>query len=146
MTNAIEALINEVRLCYQSLVQVGDQLHAGTGISMGMRAVLEYLDREGSTTVPDIARARRVSRQRVQALVNPLADRQLVAAVTNPASRRSPLISLTDAGRNLIREMRVRERRTLDLGVSDQRLRAAERTLRQLRLALEARQDQQPPG
>ena len=38
---------------------------------MAQRAVLEYLLINGPATVPAIARARRVTRQHMQALVNP---------------------------------------------------------------------------
>lgn len=139
MANAAEALIDEVRLFYHSIVQIGEALHAESGISMGMRGVLEYLDREGPATVPDIARARRVTRQRIQTLVNALARRRLVRSVPNPASRRSPLIEVSDTGTALIRAMRERESRALQLGIGARRLRDAEATLRELREALEAR-------
>ncbi|HEX7038327.1 MAG TPA: MarR family transcriptional regulator [Pseudomonadales bacterium] len=137
MANEVEALIEEARLFYQSIVQIGESLHAGSGISMGMRGVLEYLDREGDATVPAMARARRVSRQRIQTLVNALATRRLVRSVPNPASRRSPLIAITRSGTALIRRMRERERRALQVGIAPRRLREAEATLRRLREALE---------
>ena len=100
----VEQLINEVRLLYQSLVQFGDAIHAGSNVSMGMRAVMEYLDRNGDATVPQVARARRVSRQRIQTLVNPLLERGLVESISNPASKRSPLITLTKTGAKTILE------------------------------------------
>lgn len=138
MTSPAEALIDEVRLFYQSIVQIGERLHAGSGISMGMRGVLEYLEREGDTTVPDIARARRVSRQRIQTLVNALAERRLVRAVPNPATRRSPLITLTRSGAGLIRRMREREGGALQVDIGARELREAAATLRRLREALES--------
>ena len=57
MSKPTEQLFNEVRLLYQSLVQVSEQIHKGSNISLGMRAVLEYLDRNGNATVPHMARA-----------------------------------------------------------------------------------------
>jgi DNA-binding MarR family transcriptional regulator len=137
MHTPIEALINEVRLLYQSLVQIGDELHAGSNISMGMRAVLEYLERNGDATVPHIARSRRVTRQRIQALVNDLAQQRLVAAVTNPASKRSPLITLTKVGATTILEMRKREAHAMHIDISERRLRDATQTLASVRTALE---------
>lgn len=139
MTKPLESLINEVRLFYQSLVQIGDELHADLDISMGMRAVLEYLDRNGDTTVPDIARDRRVTRQRIQTLVNALLERGLVTTRDNPASRRSPLVTLTTAGAETIRAMRRREGDALNVDMADRRIRSAEATLRMLREALERR-------
>lgn len=135
----LESLINEIRLSYQSLVQVGDELHAGLNLSMGMRAVLEYLDRHGDTTVPDMARERRVTRQRIQTLVNALLERGMVTTRDNPASRRSPLISLTDDGAETIHAMRRREGEALAVDMPERRIREAETTLRLLRQALENR-------
>jgi DNA-binding MarR family transcriptional regulator len=137
MPAPIEQVINEVRLLYQSLIQVGDEIHKGSNMSMGMRAVLEYLDREGNATVPQIARARRVTRQRIQTLVNSLLKVTLVENVSNPASKRSPLISLTDAGARTILDMRRRESREMKVPLSGKKLLDAANTLAQLRLALE---------
>jgi DNA-binding MarR family transcriptional regulator len=133
----VEQLINEVRLLYQSMVQFGDAIHAGSNISMGMRAVLEYLDRNGDATVPQVARARRVSRQRIQTLVNPLLERGLVESISNPASKRSPLITLTRTGAKTILEMRRREAQEMRVAVSETRILQAARTLSELRRGLE---------
>jgi len=141
MGTPIEQLINEVRLLYQSLVQIGDEVHAGSNISMGMRAVLEYLDRNGDATVPHIARARRVTRQRIQALVNALMTQDLVEAIDNPASKRSPLITLTQTGATTILDMRKREAREMPVDLSDIRLLGAAETLDQVRAALERNRD-----
>jgi len=142
VADPIEQLINEVRLLYQSLVQIGDELHAGTNLSMGMRAVLEYLERDGKATVPTIARDRRVTRQRIQTLVNALIERGLVLTVDNPASKRSPLVELSAAGAKTIRDMRRKEGRELRVDVSAQRVRDATATLAAIREALEsARRD-----
>jgi DNA-binding MarR family transcriptional regulator len=138
MSSPVEQLINEVRLLYQSLVQFGDAIHAGSNISMGMRAVLEYLDRNGDATVPGMARARRVSRQRIQTLVNPLLKTGLVESVSNPASKRSPLITLTKTGAKTILEMRRREGREMHLDMSDEQILQAAQTLSELRHGLEA--------
>jgi len=137
VSTGIEELINEVRLCYQSLVQIGDSIHAGSNVSMGMRAVLEYLDRNGDATVPDMARARRVTRQRIQSLVNSLADAGYVTTSANPASRRSPLITLTTAGQGKILGMRRLEGRHMRVGLSAKRIAEATATLAELRTSLE---------
>jgi DNA-binding MarR family transcriptional regulator len=133
----VEQLINEVRLLYQSLVQIGEAIHADSKISMGMRAVLEYLDRNGDATVPHIARARRVTRQRIQTLVNPLLGMELAESISNPASKRSPLIRLTKTGAQTILEMRRREGREMQVAVSETRILQASQTLAELRSALE---------
>ncbi|MGD8418779.1 MAG: MarR family winged helix-turn-helix transcriptional regulator [Pseudomonadales bacterium] len=137
----LESLLNEVRLLYQSMVQLGEEIHEDTRISMGMRAVLEYLAREGDATVPQMARARRVTRQRIQSLVDNLLAMSLVARRDNPESRRSPLVMLTPAGRRTIRQMRRREGRFIRTAVSDRRLAGAVSVLREVRDSLEKEPD-----
>lgn len=137
MARPSEQLINEIRLLYQSLVLVGDEIHAGSNISMGMRAVLEYLDRNGDATVPHIARSRRVTRQRIQTLVNALRQMELVSIIDNPASKRSPLIRLSKHGKKTILEMRKREGKEMQIDISEQKILDATDTLRQVRNAIE---------
>lgn len=134
----LEELLNEVRLLYQSMVQLGEEVHADSRISMGMRAVLEYLTREGDATVPHMARARRVTRQRMQTLVNALLDLSLVEKRENPESRRSYLITPTAAGRETMRQMRRREGRIFRTQVTAERLNAAVEVLRDVRRSLES--------
>jgi DNA-binding MarR family transcriptional regulator len=76
-----------------------------------MRAVLEFLARNGPTAVPGIARSRHVTRQHVQALVNDLLEVRLVSLEDNPAHQRSALVRLTPNGQNVIERMKRRERR-----------------------------------
>jgi DNA-binding MarR family transcriptional regulator len=104
-------LLDEVRLLMHRIEKLVVDLHADLAVSTPERAVLEYLHRRGPATVPDIARARGVSRQHIQTIVNGLLDHTRVEAVRNPAHRRSPLIVPTDDGRRLIEEMLEREQR-----------------------------------
>jgi DNA-binding MarR family transcriptional regulator len=92
----LEELIDEVRLLWNTLVQRGERLHAGESITMGQRAVLEFLLRNGPTTVPNVARSRRVSRQHIQALVDPLLERGLVQPLST-RHKRSVLLRLSPA-------------------------------------------------
>ena len=140
MSRSTEQLFNEVRLLYQSLVQIGEEIHEGSNISMGMRAVLEYLDRNGAATVPHMARARRVTRQRIQTLVNSLLEVYQVKSISNPASKRSPLITLSKTGKRTIRDMRRLEGKNISVTISDGNLVQATRVLTQLRLELEGGQ------
>ena len=65
---------------------------AGT---LGLRRSLKT---DGPSTVPQIARARPVARQRIQKLANELAEAGLIEFVDNPAHRRSKLLRLTADG------------------------------------------------
>jgi DNA-binding MarR family transcriptional regulator len=136
----LERVVDEVRLLWNALVRAGEDLHAREGLTMGMRAILEFLQRHGPGTVPNVARRRGVTRQHVQALVNPLLERRLVRARDNPAHRRSPLIELTAAGRRTIERMRRREAavfRQVAPGLAAAELRRTAGTLAALRAALE---------
>lgn len=86
------------------------------------------------------ARRRRVSRQHIQALVNPLVDAGMVEAVPNPAHKRSPLMRLTRQGDKTIARMKERETRfarRAELDANASELTRAARTLRELRRALD---------
>jgi DNA-binding MarR family transcriptional regulator len=133
----LEELLNEVRLLYQSMMQIGEGIHADSRISMGMRAVLEYLSREGDATVPQMARARRVTRQRMQTLVNALLDLDLVSRRDNPESRRSHLIAVTEKGRETIDDMRRREGEFFPSTIADAEIRRTVKVLREVRDSME---------
>ncbi len=77
-------LFEETRLLFHALKQWGETLHDGSGLSAPMRGVLELLLRGSSMTVPDMARARGVSRQHVQQQVDALLGRDLVLRGANP--------------------------------------------------------------
>jgi len=139
MTSEIANLLNEVRLCYHRIVQVGEQLHADEPVTLGMRGVLEFLLKNGPATVPEIARSRSVTRQHIQILVNGLLEQDLVVLEDNPLHKRSSFVTLTKAGERVIRRMRKREGqlyRSIEFGVRRSELKAAARTLERVRGAL----------
>ena len=139
MSRPIDELINETRVFYQSLIQLTENLHGDSAISLGMRAVLEFLLLNGDETVPNMARKRRVTRQRIQALTNQLSELELVKTVPNPATRRSPLITLTAKGKKMIATMRQKETQLVDtVSVSDSKLRAAKKVLEEVRHSMES--------
>lgn len=130
-----------MRLLFNVLVAKGEQIHAGRDITMAQRAVLEFLDKNGPATVPYIARQRRVSRQHIQILVNPLLTTGAVEKIDNPAHKRSTLIGLTVSGARLISEMRDKERKVLEstgLTVSEQEIRQATSVLQFVRHSIES--------
>jgi len=136
-----ELLTREVRLTFHALRAAAEALHQDPdGLTAGHRGVLESLELGVAQTVPALARARPVSRQHIQILVNRLLDLELVEAQENPASRRSPLIGLTAEGRRRFRGMVKRERAALSrstLTLPPARLHEAAEILRKLRRALQ---------
>lgn len=140
MDESFDELFHEVRLLYNVLVRTGEQLHDDSDMTLPRRAVLEHLLRVGPATVPAIARARHVSRQHIQAVVNPLLQEGLVERVDNPAHRRSKLIRLTAAGWKVIDDIRRHEAhhiRQAGISLSGEDVRQAAGALRQVRKALE---------
>lgn len=138
----LDELVDETRLLWNLLVQIGERLHAGEEVTLGMRAILEHLGREGPSTVPGIARSRGVSRQHVQVLVNAVVGRGLVAERANPAHQRSPLLHLTPAGTRTLERMKRREEKAVAesaLDVPEAELARAARTLRRVREGLGGR-------
>jgi DNA-binding MarR family transcriptional regulator len=132
-------LIDEVRLFRNRLVELATELNRDAGVTPPERAVLEYLHRSGADTVPGIARARLVTRQHIQTIVNDLQARQLVEPVPNPAHRRSPLIALRAEGADAIEGVLAGEGRYLAehlAGVDENAVREAARTLADLRRRL----------
>jgi DNA-binding MarR family transcriptional regulator len=114
MLGSLIHLFDEVRLLDHRLIQVAELLHSTIEVSIPGRAVLEFLERSGPAAVPDIARARYVTRQHIQTTVDVLADRGLVQSKPNRAHRRSPLFALTNAGASTISSMHERERQLLE--------------------------------
>ena len=139
--SGVEELLDETRLLFHRLVEAGEKLHRDEPVTIGMRGVLEYLVRNGAATVPDIARARFVTRQHIQTLVNALLEQGLVVLEDNPLHKRSPLATLTEEGGRVIRRIRKREAKvfqTIDADISNKDLNTTIKTLRYVRDALPA--------
>ena len=95
----------------------------GTNLTVRMRAVLEILHRHGGQTVPDIAAKLDIKRQYVQIMCNETLASGFVEQRANPRHKRSPILTLTDKGRNLIEEIISKEMqliREIGANLSDQ--------------------------
>lgn len=137
---ALETLFNETVALFLVLRAALERLHGQGSLTAVRRSLLRDLDRLGPQTVPQLARARLVSRQDVQPIVNALVREGLVEFVANPAHRRSPLVRLTAQGKDLLEAMRRREREIaaqLELPGSAQEIERATEVLRAARQALE---------
>ena len=105
----LNAVIRDVRLCFNLLRTRADEMHKDLGVNASMRAVMESLAGGNERTVPDIARSRGVSRQHIQVIVNALTKANLVAVRDNPEDRRTFLVFLSDQGREVFGEIQRRE-------------------------------------
>jgi DNA-binding MarR family transcriptional regulator len=136
-----DSMINETVSLFHRLRVVADQIHHRGEMTGALRSILRGLDKLGEQTVPQMARARAVSRQHVQALVNQLVGERLVEFIANPAHKRSPLARLTPLGKKTVDAMNRDEARLLDkaaLDVTDKDLRQAAETLRTVRAYFES--------
>jgi len=134
-------MITETVSLFHRLRVVADQIHHRGEMTGALRSILRGLDKLGEQTVPQMARARAVSRQHVQALVNQLVVERLVEFVANPAHKRSPLARLTPLGKKTVDAMNRNEAGLLskaDLDVTDKDLRQAAETLRTVRAYFES--------
>jgi DNA-binding MarR family transcriptional regulator len=132
-------LIDETVLLFRRLRAVASELYGQGELSGGRRNLLRELEQAGPQTVPQMARARSVTRQHVQALVNPLAEQGYVEFVDNPAHKRSRLVRLTVAGGRYVAEMKRREAELLsqlETGVAARDTRAAAAVVRAVREAM----------
>jgi DNA-binding MarR family transcriptional regulator len=79
-------------------IEAATQAIAGFAQAGGEWGVLRELQRDGPRSVPEMARARPISRQHCQTIVNQLKAQGLVEPIDNPRHKRSPLLRITSAG------------------------------------------------
>jgi DNA-binding MarR family transcriptional regulator len=82
------------------------QATAGFATAGGEWGVLRTLVKEGEQTVPEMARARPVSRQHCQTICNALEAQGLVEFVDNPKHKKSKLVRATKKGRARFESLR----------------------------------------
>ena len=135
-TSDLDRLLGETAALFHRLRFVAEELHHDGEHTAGRRSLLRDLDQRGPQTVPQMARARPVSRQYIQGLVSRLERDGFVELIENPAHKRSRLVRLTRAGRRYVDAMLRREARALQrvrLPATRAELRVAADTLRRVR-------------
>ncbi|WP_412049709.1 MarR family winged helix-turn-helix transcriptional regulator [Hoeflea sp. Naph1] len=117
-TAELSRLFFEIRRGSNALAALGDRLHADLKVTSAMRALMEHLSINGEGTVPDVARAKNVTRQHIQQISNALVKLGLLEFVANPRHKRSPFVALTPKGEEVFAEIRTREAAVLsDLAI-----------------------------
>jgi DNA-binding MarR family transcriptional regulator len=86
-------------------IEATTQAIAGFAHAGGEWGVLRSLIEGGPQTVPDMARARPISRQHCQTIVNGLEAHGLVEFIANPRHQRSQLVRVTREGRAWFKDM-----------------------------------------
>ena len=95
---AIAELMLDVAQCFFGIRALGQKSGHITNWGGGAFGFLRSLALFGPLTVPQIARMRPTSRQRMQRLADELAEEGLVDFIDNPQHRRSKLVRLTSKG------------------------------------------------
>lgn len=132
----LRALVDECIVLADRLVWVAEHLHGEEGHGAARRGILRGLARYGAQTVPELARARSVTRQNVQPVIDALLESGHVEAVPNPRHRRSPRFAVTPRGLALATRMDRNDARALAAvapGLSRADVATAARTLRAVR-------------
>jgi DNA-binding MarR family transcriptional regulator len=104
----IAELMLEVAQCFFRIRALGQKTGLITSWGGGAFGFLRSLALLGPLTVPQIARMRPTSRQRMQRLADELAAEGLVKFIDNPKHRRSKLVQLTPKGDARYRQLDAR--------------------------------------
>jgi DNA-binding MarR family transcriptional regulator len=141
---AIAELMLEVAQCFFRIRALGQKTGLITTWGGGAFGFLRSLAVLGPLTVPQIARMRPTSRQRMQRLADELAAEGLVSFIDNPKHRRSKRVQLTARGAARYREMDARLlaiASTMGAALSEADIRAATEVVRQLSADVKARSE-----
>ncbi|WP_433926220.1 MarR family winged helix-turn-helix transcriptional regulator [Sorangium cellulosum] len=136
---AFSELVVEVFRVNGLALEAGDLLARPAGLTSARWQVLGVVD-HGPAPVSNVARMMGLTRQGVQQIADALQREGFVEYVENPHHRTAKLISMTEAGREALRQVEARHAAWADrLGkrIDPSSLRAAVDALRQARQALE---------
>ncbi|MCC7538595.1 MAG: MarR family transcriptional regulator [Deltaproteobacteria bacterium] len=137
----LRAIVDECIVLSDRLRWIAAQMHGDDGRLATRRGILRGLARFGAQTVPDLARARSVTRQSLQPVVSALVAEGLVERLANPRHARSPLFRATPRAVALVRAMDHNDDRVLAAvgrGLAPREIAIAARVLRDVRERFEA--------
>src|SRR5215207_9051384 len=141
---AIADLMLEVAQFFFRIRAVGQRTGLITGWGGGAFGFMRSLALLGPLTVPEIARMRPTSRQRMQRLADELSAEGIVKFIDNPKHRRSKLVQLTRRGNERYRELNARFlviASTMGVALDERDIRRTTEIVRQLSNDVTARRD-----
>ena len=103
-----------IRRLFRAMAERADVYLHDSGLTAADRAVMEFLYPDDRLTVPAMARRYQVSRQHMQVTANRLVAEGLLRAEENPRHKRSPLLRLSQLGRDTFVTIRENEDALLD--------------------------------
>ncbi len=110
-----------LRRLFRAMADMADQYLKDDDLTAADRAVMEFLYPAEQLSVPAIAGKYRVSRQHVQVTVNQLISKGLLRALPNPQHKRSPLMRLSELGRETFAGIRRNESSIIEKMFADLR-------------------------
>jgi DNA-binding MarR family transcriptional regulator len=140
----IAELMLEVAQCFFRIRALGQKTGLITSWGGGAFGFMRSLALLGPLTVPQIARMRPTSRQRMQRLADELAADGLIKFVDNPKHRRSKLVQLTSKGDARYRQLDARLlsiAATMCVALSEPDIRRTTEIVRQLSDNVKARSE-----
>ncbi len=132
----MRAVVDETVALNHRLQWVAERMYGDDGRRATRRGLLRGVIRYGPQTVPQLARARSVTRQNIQPVVDALLAEGLVRLASNPEHKRSKLVVATPRGEQLVQEWDLADARVLAAvgrGLSQRDLDITARTLRLVR-------------
>jgi DNA-binding MarR family transcriptional regulator len=138
----LRSVVDETIALFHRVRWVAEQIYPEEGRSLPRRGILRGLVRYGPRTVPQLARARAVTRQHTQEVVDALVADRLAELIPNPAHARSRLVRATVLGGSVVAQMDDVDRRVLDAIGSELTIRELAITARTLRGVREAFEDE----
>ena len=139
---ALRAVVDETVALNHRLQWVAERMYGDDGRHATRRGILRGVLRYGPQSVPELARARSVTRQNIQPVVDALVAEGWVRLVPNPKHARSRLVAATARGEELVKRWDLADARVLAAvgrGLSNQDLEVTARTLRAIRERFETR-------
>lgn len=100
------ALASELRTSVMRLARRLRRMRTDTSLSLGQLAALGTLDRHGAMAPGELAEHERVQPPSMTRIVKALEAEGYVSRCAHPTDGRQVVVSLTDAGRRLLREDR----------------------------------------
>jgi DNA-binding MarR family transcriptional regulator len=146
---AIAELMLEVAQCFFRIRAIGQKTGLITSWGGGAFGFMRSLALLGPLTVPQIAKMRPTSRQRMQRLADELAAGGLVRFIDNPKHRRSKLVQLTRKGDAHYRELNAQflvMASTLGVALSEADIRMTTEIVQQLSDDVKAQSERRDGG
>lgn len=131
-TEKLYTLIQLLRPLVKHLTRAVEIELAGTGLSVGQRAVLEWIAIHQTRTAPQLAAHLDVKRQSIQPVLDDMVVHGWIQRLANPNHKRSWRYGLTPEGQRRIHQVRAVEDANLDAMGDDFHLRDIDAAIRVL--------------